>query len=267
MKYKIISFLLAAVVLTTGCKKDFLERYPLDRLEDNTYWTSENNVRTFAYGFYPAYFSGYGSGFTWGKFFSGQSLNDDFAPTTPTPFTKNIPSSGGGWTFSWVRKANIMIDRVQKSPLSDDAKKHWVGIGRFFRGLEYFDLVRTFGDVPWYDREMTESDPDLYKPRDPRTLVMDNVLADMQYAAENVRLADGTEGLTVNRYVVLAMMSRIFLFEGTFQKYHFNNTAKATQYLEASKWAADQIIQSNKYSITDNFRSVFNSLDLAGKKK
>lgn len=267
MKYKIFSILLAVLVFTSGCKKDFLDRYPLDRLEDATYWTSENNIRIFAYGFYPAYFSGYGSGFAWGKFFSGQSLNDDFAPTTPTPYTKNVPSSGGGWTFTWVRKANIMINRVQNSPIADDAKKHWVGIGRFFRGLEYYDLVRNFGDIPWYDQEMNESDAALYKARDPRNTVMDNVLSDMQFAAENVRVSDGTEGLSVNRYVVLAMMSRIFLFEGTFQKYHFNNTAKATQYLEASRWAANEIIKANKYTITDNFRSLFNSLDLNGKKE
>jgi hypothetical protein len=267
MKYKFFSFLLAALVMATGCKKDFLDRYPLDALEDDTYWTNEGNVRTFAYGFYPAYFSGYGSGFTWGKFFSGQSLNDDFAPTTPTPFTKNVPASGGGWTFAWVRKANIMIDRVEKSSLTEDVKKHWVGIGRFFRALEYADLVKTFGDVPWYDKELTETDPALYKPRDSRSVVMDNVLADMQYAAQNVRVADGTDGLTVNRYVVLALMSRIFLFEGTFQKYHSLDQQKAVTYLEAAKWAADEIIKANKYTVTDNFRTVFNSLDLAGKKE
>lgn len=259
--------MLSALLFTTGCKKDFLERNPLDALEDNSYWTNESNIRTFAWGFYPAYFSGYGSGYTWGKFFSGQSLNDDFAPTTPTAFTKVVPASGGGWTFAWVRKANIMINRVQNAPLDEEAKKHWTGIGRFFRAMEYADLVKSFGNVPWFDKELTESDPDLYKARDPRTVVMDNVLADLQYAAENVRASDGTAGLTVNKYVVLAMMSRIMLFEGTFEKYHNINQQKATEYLQAAQWAADQIIQSGKYSIADNFRSLFNSLDLAGKKE
>ena len=264
---KIFTILLSMLVLTAGCKKDFLQRLPQDTLVDDTYWSSETNVRTFAWGFYPAYFSGYGSGFTWGKFFSGQSLNDDFAPTSPSQFTRVVPASGGGWTFSWVRKANIFIDRIQGANLTEEAKNHWTGVGRFFRGLEYHDLVKTFGDVPWYDREMTELDEELYKPRDPRTVVMDNVLADFRFAAENVRVSDGAAGLTVNRDVVLALMSRVFLYEGTFLKYHNINQAKATEYLEAAKWAADQIIQSGRYSITDNFRSVFNSVDLAGKKE
>jgi hypothetical protein len=267
MKIRKISYLLAAVLLTTSCKKNFLERYPQDQLVDQTYWSSETNVRTFAWGFYTSYFDGYGSSFTFGKFFSGQSLNDDFAPSTPPQFTRVVPSSGGGWTFSLVRKANIMINRVQNAQLSDEAKKHWTGIGRFFRALEYHDLVKRFGDVPWYEKELTESDPELYKPRDSRVFVMDKVLSDFQYAAENVRVSDGTEGLTVNKYVVLALMSRVFLFEGTYLKYHNIDQTKATEYLQASQWAANEIIKSNKYSITDNFRSVFNSLDLAGKKE
>ena len=267
MKIKIFSALLVTLVFFGGCKKEFLERFPQDQLVDETYWSTETNVRTFAWGFYPAYFSGYGSGFTWGKFFSGQSLNDDFAPSSPAAFPQVVPASGGGWTFAWVRKANIFINRIQTVPMEDEAKNHWTGIGRFFRALEYTDLVQTFGDVPWYGRELTDADEDLYKPRDPRTLVMDSVLKDFQYAAENVRASDGVAGLHVNKYVVLALMSRAFLYEGTFLKYHNINLAKSTEYLEAAKWAADQVIGSGKYSIADDFRSVFNSANLAGKKE
>ncbi|HVK96797.1 MAG TPA: RagB/SusD family nutrient uptake outer membrane protein [Flavisolibacter sp.] len=267
MKSRIIFFLIAAFTIMSGCKKDFLERYPLDRLVDDTYWSSETNVRTFAWGFYPSNFSGYGSGFTWGKFFSGQSLNDDFAPSSPPQFPQVVPTSGGGWSFAWVRKANLFINRIQSVPMSDEAKKHWTGIARLFRGLEYHDLVKAFGDVPWYEEELTESSSDLYKPRDSRTFVMDKVLEDFKYAAENVRVSDGVAGVTVNKYVVLALMSRVFLFEGTFLKYHNINAAKATEYLQAAQWAANEVIKSNKYSITDNFRSVFNSVDLTGKKE
>lgn len=107
--------------------------------------------------------------------------------------------------------------------MSDEAKSHWTGVGRFFRAMEYADLVSQFGDVPWIETELTEAETEqLYKPRDSRTLVMDKVLADFRFAAENVRASDGVNGLTVNRNVVLAYMSRVFLFEGTWQKYHAN---------------------------------------------
>ena len=259
--YKVTLF--AALLVVSGCE-EHLTRPPLDQMTDETYWTNEENVRTFSWGFYPGFFTGYGSGFTWGSYFSGQSLNDDFAPTNPPQFTENVPTSGGGWGFANVRKANIFIDRVQGVVMAPEAVEHWTGVGRFFRGLQYHLLVRSFGDVPWYDEVLEEDDERLYKPRDPRTVVMDNVLSDFKYAAEHVRESDGEDGLTVNRYVVLAYMSRAFLFEGTFLKYHDIDQQKAEEYLKEAKWAADQIIQSGNYQVSDNYREMFNSLSLAG---
>ena len=193
-----------------------------------------------------------------------QSLNDDFAPTNPPRFTLQVPTSGGGWSFAWVRKANIFIDRVQGVDMEEEAINHWTGIGRFFRALEYHDLVKAFGDVPYYDQELAENDQEmLYKKRDDRTFVMDRVLEDFRFAAENVRDNVENEGLEVDRSVVLGFMSRVFLYEGTLQKYHENNNEKAAEYLEAAKWAAQEVIESGNFSL-GNYREVFNSLDLSG---
>ncbi|WP_215223235.1 RagB/SusD family nutrient uptake outer membrane protein [Echinicola shivajiensis] len=263
MKIRILSILVAVFALVS-CD-DFLEKPPLDQLTDETYWTSEDNVRSFSYGFYTAYFSGYGSGYAWGKFFSGETLNDDFGPSSPTQFRQNVPTAATSsyWTFAWVRKANIYLQRIQTVPMEDEAIQHWSGVARFFRALEYHDLVKQFGDVPWYDEELSETDEAmLYKPRDSREVVMDNVMADLQFAADNVRQNDGTSGLTVNRDVVLAFMSRIMLFEGTWQKYHEGNNEKAKSYLEAAKWASNELISAGNYSLGD-YREVFTSLNLA----
>lgn len=269
MKKKIICLIVLSSCFLPGCQDDdFLKRYPLDRLIDETYWTNENNVRTFAWGFYTTYFPGYGSSYQiqGSKHFSRQSLNDDFAPSTPVPFPVAVPTSGGGWDFSGVRKANLFISRVKTVPMEAEAIGNWVGIGRFFRALEYADLVNRFGDVPFFGEVPTEGAPELFKARDPRTVVMDSVLADFTYAAEHVREADATtgpDGLIVNRYVVLAFMSRIFLFEGTWQKYHEGDAAKSTAYLEAAKWAANEVIASGEYTVSNNYRALFSSIDLS----
>ncbi|WP_445734275.1 RagB/SusD family nutrient uptake outer membrane protein [Mariniflexile sp.] len=265
-RYNLIKIFIC-LVLFTGCEDTFLDVPPQDLLVDETYWSSEGNVKTFAFGFYANYFTGYGSGFTFGNYFSGQSFNDDFAPSNPAQFTLQVPTSGGGWSFAWVRKANIFINRVQTVPMSEEAINHWTGVGRFFRALEYSDLVFKFGDVPYYSNEISELDNEqLYKKREDRTIVMDKVLEDLQFAASNVRVATGTNGLEVNQAVVLAYLARIMLYEGTWQKYHENNTAKANQYLTASKSASEQVIISAKFSLA-NYRAVFNSLDLSTNKE
>lgn len=262
---------LSLVVVLTACSKDYLERTPLDQMTDPEFWTNENNIRTYSYGFYTSYFDGYGSGFTWGSYFSGQALNDDFAPTSPSQFIQNVPTSGGGWAgitanlpFVRIRKANHFIESIPLAELETEANDHWVGVGRFFRGLAYADFVSSFGDVPWFDRVLLEDDEDLYRPRDPRTLVMDRVLEDFEFAAANIREQDGPAKMSVNRDLVLAYMSRVFLFEGTWLKYHEVDETRAKTYLEAAKWAANELISLGKYSVDTDYRGVFNSLDLSG---
>jgi hypothetical protein len=57
------------------------------------------------------------------------------------------------------------------------------------------------------------------------------------------------------------------LFEGTWQKYHLNNTEKAQKYLQMAVDAANIVMASGKYSFTSDFRSLFGSFDLANNKE
>lgn len=283
MKNRLYILLLLSSVSLWGCKKEtdeFLTKYPTDQLTDDTYWTSEGNVRTFAWRFYPNYFPGYSTGFdlSWGGYFSGESLNDDFAPTSPTVFTTVAPAAApsslaadansytSGWNFFNIRRANLFINRVKTVPMSQEAINHWTGVGRFFRAMEYAGRVKKYGDYPWYGKVLSDNDTqELYRKRDPRTLVMDSVLADFKYAVANVRTIDGAtgpKGQVVNKYAVLAFMSRVFLFEGTWQKYQVGNTEKAQEYLTAAKWAANEVMASGAYSVAPDYRKMFNSLDL-----
>jgi len=274
MKSVRYSLLLVLAASMPSCfTDDFLTRPPLDQLTDDNYWTSESNVRTFAYDFYTDFFAAYGTGyFTWGGYFWGSinyrsGVNDDFAPFVPTQYPTTVPNTSGAWTFTNIRRANLMLERVPTVPMSQEAINHWTGVARFFRAMEYADKVNQFGDFPWYDRVLDETDPDLYKPRDARTVVMDHVLEDFLFAAENVRIEDpltGPQGLVVNRDVVLAFMSRAFLFEGTFLKYHGIDQSKANEYLEAARWAAMQLIEGGRYSIDNEYRGMFSALSLAG---
>lgn len=279
MKNKIFILLFLTATFSISCDENFLEKEPLDIEISSSFWTSEQNVRTYSYGFYTYFFEGYGSGFTWPKYtFLVQSLNDDCGPITPTSYNKTVPAaastavptniSNNTWNFSIVRRANDFITNIPNVPMTDEAKNHWLGVARFFRAMEYANLVNKYGDVPWIDKVPTETDTVLmYRPRDPRTFVMDKVLEDFQFAVANVRVNDGNKGLVVDKSVVLAFMSRVFLFEGTFLKYHSIDPVKSAAYLEASKWASTELMNANSFSVVDDYRGMFNSMDLAGNKE
>lgn len=247
---------------------DYLERPPYDKLENNPeFYNTENSLRYTVYGWYDIYFTGYETGWTKSDFFDGTNRAnwcDDLAQESATYFTKVAPSTSGDWSFENVRRINIFLTGMQTSTLPDETKNHWIGVGRFFRGMEYARLVRMFGDVPFYDKVLESSDvKELYKPRDSREFVMDKVAEDFEFASKYVRKNDGEKGLVVNRDVVNAFISRIMLFEGTWQKYVEKNDEYAAKYLQIAKTAAETVMSSG-YKISDNYKALTNSVSLAG---
>ena len=154
----------------------------------------------------------------------------------------------------------------EKGYLSEDMYKHWTAVARFFRGYEYSRLVSVFGDVPYYDFVVDDTDLDeLYKDRQDRSVAMNGVYDDFVYVLENMRLNDGTNFL--NRYIAAGFISRFMLFEGTWQKYHKNNQELAKKYLNLAVRAGDFVIQSGKFMFDTDFRSLFGSENLSGMKE
>jgi len=284
MKYfKYIYSLTVASMLFVSCNKEVLDRPPLTSYLDDKFWRNEDDIRLYGNGFYTNYFNGYNSGFTVDYTpVRGYTFSDDLTgKNVQANFESAIPSSrsstsetaewmatyaGPTWNFAWVRKANIFLDRldnVAKPNLTPEAYKHWTAIARFFRGYEYSRLVSVFGDVPYYDKVISETDlPALYKDRDSRGVVMDKVYDDFKYVLANIRENDGAQ--FVNKYVAAAFISRFMLFEGTYQHYHGLDAARAKKYLEFAVEAADIVMSSGKYNFTRDYKSLFTSDNLAG---
>ena len=285
MKLKIFSFLAVCALTLTSCN-DVLDRPSQTTMEDDSFWTSEDRVRLYANSFYTNFFVGYGLGYGETEYTPNThyTFNDDMVrKSTQAQFLRAVPNSKGGtsetlsweeqfsgptWNFAWVRKANVMIDRITRlmpNVLSETQYKHWLGIGRFFRGLEYARLVNVFGSVPYYDHEVKNTDKaDLYKDRTPRNEVMDSVYNDLKYAMNNVRLNDGLQN--VNRYVVASFVSRWALFEASWQKYYYKNDDRARKFLELAIESAELVMNSGKYDIVTDFRTLFGSTDLTSSK-
>jgi hypothetical protein len=213
---KILIALISVVSLfcATGCD-DFLDRPQLDKVVDNEgFWRNEADFRMYSVEFYPWFFTGYNSGY--GLPYTplrGYTFNDDVTSgeAAQTNFPSSIPNSvssvrststlvngdwftqynGEMWNFGWVRKANIMIQRVEqyKGNLSEAAYKHWMAVGRFFRAYAYYNLVISFGDVPYFEKPVDESDlASMYKDRDSRVFVMERVYDDLKYAMLSLQL-------------------------------------------------------------------------------
>ena len=91
---------------------------------------------------------------------------------------------------------------------------------------------------------------------------MNAVYEDLKFALENVRTSDGDQ--YVNRYTIAGFASRIALHEGTWQKYYYNDNQQANKFFELAVEAADLVINSGRYDIVTDFRTLFTSNSLAG---
>ena len=266
MKYNIF-ILLFTLLAATSCD-DYLTREPMDKVTDiPEFWNSEDNINSVALGLYDVYFPGYRTGWSRADMFAETNVadwTDNNTQTAATFFTKVAPATDANhWYFKYVRRINILIDRVGESALPEEARNHWLGVGRFMRAMEYAKLVSKFGDVPYYDQALENTDVEqLYRARDSREFVMDKVKEDLDFAVQYVRENDRVDGLFINKSVVLAFASRLMLFEGTWQKYNDKNNEKAVLYLKAAKDYASTLMEEGKYSLADSWKSLTTSLDL-----
>lgn len=265
IKYTIV--LTLGLMVAVSCT-DYLNRGSQIKFNDNNFWTSEGNVKTFCWEFYNR-FVGYSTG-TDGDFYF-TTFTDDQASNGMNIFATTAPSSSGFWTYAYIRKTNLLLNRVDKVPMSDEAKNHYKGIARFFRAFEYANLIKHFGDVPWIDTYLDQSQTEeIYKPRTSRDIVVDNILADLDFAAANIRTKAVAEALadknTVNKNVVNALIARVALYEASICKYQNNNTTRAATLFTKAKNAA-QLVLDQGYTLSPNYKDVYSSLDLSSNRE
>ncbi|UKJ06883.1 RagB/SusD family nutrient uptake outer membrane protein [Solitalea lacus] len=243
MKKVNLYIIIATILLSVAaCKKDYLDRQPLSDISPDNFFKTEKDMQLYTNSFYSLFPSAEGV------------YNEDVDNIVKTDLgdmltgKRTVPVSGGSWTWGELRKINYFLANYNKF-INGPSVKKYVAIARLFRAYFYFDKVSKFGDVPWYSGVININDEAaLQKARDPRTLVMDSVLADINYAVANLGTTRSVEQVT--KWTALALKSRICLFEGTFRKYHTEfNLPEADKFLRESASAAEELINSKQYSI------------------
>lgn len=266
MKHSIYMAAIAlSAVCLTSCNDDFMQRDPHTEITQKNFFNTEQDLRLYCYGLVntPAYS------------YIGDAGTDDQA-TTDNVTIKNIMTSANptsttidaGWDWKRLYDINYFLDNCKKADVSDDVMAHWVGVARYYRAEFYMTMVKKYSDVPWCDHTLATNDDALYGKRDSRETVMQHVMDDYQYAADNVK-ADQPKG-AIDRWIVLASMARTALYEGTYRKYHteLNLQASADALIKKAADAASEIMQSGRYSIYNtghpesDYASLFNASDL-----
>ena len=235
--------MLSALMLS-ACNDDFLERQPLDRLTDYSFWKSEDDLKTYCNNLYSLLPQSDPFGDNW---------SDNQVPSTKVEFLFDlytVPAALGsdGWSWSNERACNYFLARYRRANVSQEVKNKYAAEIRFFRALLYAAKVRRYGDVPWYSKDLdTENQQELFKARDSRKLVMDSVLNDLNFAIANLPDPDDAETGRLHKYAAAALKARVCLFEGTARKYL--GLGDDQKFLQEAANAAQLIITSDRYAV------------------
>ena len=238
-------YILIAIALITGLTAcdDLLDTKPLSQISPATYFKTETDLQLFSNTFYNNLLdkSPYDDQ---SDLYIQQNLSAEMIGGN----RRTVPNSGGGWSWGDLRKMNTLLGHIDQCE-DEAAVVKYTALTRFFRAYFYFEKVKRFGDVPWYETELGSADEELYKPRDSRELVMSKMIEDIDYAIEN--LPSEVSTYRVNRWAALALKARFCLYEGTYRKYH-NLSLEGNDYsyyLQQSVAAAEKLINEGPYTL------------------
>ena len=249
---KIYNLLMAFGVLcmVSSCD-DALNKYPLDDLTEESYYENATQLQFFTNSFYSSILpdAPYDeqSDLLIGNNPSNLLLNGSF---------RTVPASGGGWSWTTLRKINTCLGNLYRCP-DPAVAREYEALCKFFRAWFYFDKVQKFGDVPWIDHEMASNEEQLYAPRDSRELIMKQMIEDLDNAIDGLP-SSYASGYTfrVTKWAAMALKARVCLFEGTFRKYHNGDITLWTlpadanppeYYLDLAATAAKQLMDESPH--------------------
>lgn len=231
-----------------------LELEPKDQLAETNLWASPDDFELFANQFYgwTITFSDVVS--ENGKMSDCRSdiLADKSGINEVSAGINTIPASDGNYTggYSRIRRCNLLLQNAASYPNQTDIAQS-VGEAYFFRAYCYYELVRLFGDVIIVDTPIDVNDPKMNAKRDNRTDVIKFAIEDLHKAADLLKDASEVEYGRISSQGALAFLSRVALFEGTWQKFR-GNQADATPLLDEAAKSARKVIDSGKYELFYN---------------
>lgn len=251
---KIYTLAILMLTLAMSSCQDLLNLAPEDTLSPETFFENEQQLALWTNQFYAQ--------MPLADNVSGANA-DDMVDSELGEVIMGQRSAAGenGWKWDMLRDINYYLQHSHQCA-DKEVRNHYDGVAYFMRAYFYFDKVKRYGDVPWYNQVLNSKDDKLlFKERDSRGLVIDSVIADLDKA---ITLLPKTKDVVhITKWTALALKSRVTLFEGTFRKYR--NLPDAEKYLKQAIDAGKEFIQNSGYTLYTKgetpYRDLFNSYE------
>ena len=231
-----------------------LDMEPKTQLADTNYWQSPEHYKLFATQFY-----GWSADFSWLDGSIHSDIHSDiFTANTLDIYsngTNSVPASDKHYTdnYNHIRQANTLIQHAETYATPGDIATY-VGEAHFFRAYCYFELLQAYGDLVIVRTPIDIDSPEMQQARNPRTEVADFIIEDLKKAVEllpeHKDISSSDEG-RISKQAASAYMSRVALYEGTWEKFHGdgNNNERIASLLDIAAKAAYDVMESGYFEL------------------
>jgi hypothetical protein len=202
-----------------------LDRIPGDQISDQTFFLKASDFQNYVNGLY-SYIEPTNMADRWSV---AAGSDDVVIGNTPSPLlmlqseSGLAPSSSATWNSAYanIRSVNYLIQNTDKDP-GDRSAQQYIGEAYYIRAFAYFNLLKTFGGVPYIDKVLSTDSKDLYKPRESRDVIARKIIDDLDTAISKLDLKGVGEAVAgrINKETALVFKTRVALYEGSWEYYH-----------------------------------------------
>ncbi|WP_210490308.1 RagB/SusD family nutrient uptake outer membrane protein [Rufibacter aurantiacus] len=221
---KFIFCLLGVVTISfTACND--LDLVPEDRFTDANYWTTTekaNSVLNSAYSqMYRSDYFFYNEGMS-DNAYNGRGDQNGVASLAAGTYDASLGRIREEWNFHYagIKTCHIFLENVDRVENMDATlKERMKAEARFIRAFHYFQLLTWYGDVPFFDHDISVEEAKTIS-RTPRAQVLEFVLNELTQIAEalpiNTAYAAADRG-RITKGAAIALKARALLYEGRWQ--------------------------------------------------
>lgn len=244
MKRNIIYILTTLLSVGFTACDSFLTTPPLDQLVEEQWWSDKTQVEMMVNSAYK---------YVYGP--NEVALRDCISDNATHREAKHLQIGNGTyttqsqfvkeeWKYASIAQLNYILEGLEKAKdkISEDEYRQYNAQVRFVRAFVYYDMLFFFGDIPLVTKTLTVAES-RETSRQPRTEVLNFILKELEEGVlPNIEAIPVTETGRVNKQVVNAFLSRIYLHEGNYDK--------VLQY-------TNDVIRSGNYALHQNYEALF----------
>lgn len=229
---KIFIATLAAGLIFSGCKKEFLDLKPTQSISNKDAFTSEAKLQAAMTGIYDQLTN---ENYTYNIILNGDVKGEDVFPNSTGNYNRfvngyqYIETVNNGelqdhWSIGYkiIANCNQLIENAPAAPVSQDIKNRYIAEATAIRAFAHFQLIQEFGEKPYALDPEARGVPivaksigpdDEFPARDKVKDVYDFILKDLKFAEENFP-SSANDVYRITLGAIQAIEARVYLTKG-----------------------------------------------------